>query len=307
MEKLIGTLMDTLPDVFVIGLSRGGSLNFERLNYVVGQGFFELLKKSMFYAHHFDEEFTIPKNFQEEALKFIGSESQLPLQVFIVTDFETARSRAMKQFMESIRMVAAAQGGDVNVYHIILDMLREFERFGHGYWGRNMGDEREAFGMGTLPCLCNLDNYSYTVGYGRLKELAMRIAGLDLPLDKIHFPNYNEGMLRRIALHINREDFNPQKPRLGAIPKYGFNEMCLPVIPEDAILAFDRNIERLTRDNPPLIKVVVTSFHFECPHCHQPACDSPESDVWDKETMTLRCGACGGHIDAKNISVINQT
>ena len=52
----------------------------------------------------------------------------------------------------------------------------------------------------------------------RLVEFMNRVVGADLPGEE--FPNYSEEEVRKIAWHVNKEDFNAFSPREGAIPKY---------------------------------------------------------------------------------------
>lgn len=83
--------------------------------------------------------------------------------------------------------------------------------------------EEDARGLG-LPCFCRTQ--MNVIGTKRCATLMERIMGYDLP-DK-SFPDYDEAMLWKIALRINRENFNKRNPRKGAIPKYGFGADGLP-------------------------------------------------------------------------------
>lgn len=283
--------LELYPDVFVIGL--GASLNVELLDNLVASRLLHLVKKREYYTMVSDDS-PIGPAFRASTLEYIGRYSESSLVVFLITDFDAARTATVKDFIKVVRVAAESQER-VIVYHIILDMLRDFKRFSYAYHGKHMGCEREAFRIKALPCYGNHDYVSSSTGYKRAVELMTRILGLDLPLSQSSFPNFEWDMLERMARHINRESFNSNGPRIGAIAKYKLDSDGHPIVTEEMILAFDRNIDEITQNRNKL-EVVKT---YRCPHCGYNL--GSQVILWDEITKTVICSACKQFLDAREL------
>ncbi|KKP81800.1 MAG: hypothetical protein UR82_C0051G0006 [Candidatus Moranbacteria bacterium GW2011_GWF1_35_5] len=214
-----------------------------------------------------------------------------PTIVFAISDFYAARSAPVKDFIDWLEKVSQ-QKEDVFVYNIIFDMLGEFKLFNHGYHGENMGSEEDAFSLNALPCFYNCSRFS-SGGYKRLVKLILRIAGIELI--EPNFPNYSWETLSLMARHINRENFNSKKLRKGAIPAHGFDADGLPLITEEMLGGFERNIKIWTNNRPKLVAVQT----YECPHCKYRI--NPPFRYWDKDAGIIQCPECENLADASEL------
>ena len=283
--------------VFAISL---GDMGIFPLDYVkhfkssVANGLGTALQRGMFAGLELEALENCKKDggFTLRAVRVIKEGFGDPAIIFVVTDFRSARTEGTKNFIGTIRETAGKEE-NAFVYHIILDMLGEFQQMKHGFYGfrgGKMGSEAEALQLGALPCLCNCEQITYTMGFRRLADLIGRIIGSDIPEET--FPNYDRDMLCRISWHINRENFNEGKPRIAAIPKYQFGEDGKPVITNEMLSQFQMNWKQWEANCPE----IVVKEEYVCPHCQRQMTN--HCSWWSSERRIIKCHLCGNLCNA---------
>ncbi|QQG43186.1 MAG: hypothetical protein HYW45_03220 [Candidatus Daviesbacteria bacterium] len=149
---------------------------------------------------------------------FLNETKDRPLAVFVVASEKIAKRPwflSMGQTISDWRRKLNAS--DAFTYKIILGRSFDFYKEGRtdpdGHFSKSSMRAAD-FGAVYLPY--NHDHPS--VSLRRLVEYMNRVMGCDLPGRE--FPGYSFEDLRKMADHINQEDFNAWGPREGAIPKY---------------------------------------------------------------------------------------
>jgi len=158
------------------------------------------------------------KQANRDFLVFLNDLRDQPLAVFTVVSEEIVRRSWFPSMGETIKdWRRKLNAADTYTYQILLDRSYEFYKEGKEYPKDHFTpSSRRAADFGAVYLPYNSDHPS--VSLSRLVEFMNRVMGCDLP--GVEFPDYSFEDLRKMAHHINKEDFNTWGPREGAIPKY---------------------------------------------------------------------------------------
>ena len=182
-----------------------------------------------------DEPFSESENFNEFRDLLLRAKAtidqiintKIPTAIFLVTTWGVAEfvknSKSNKEYNSNYPVITGLIPKAQSVFSYLIVMGGgPYVLEKHSLYTEN---EEEIHKIDGIYLPYNTD--AVTAGSKRLIELINRIMGYDLK-DEL-FPDYSREDLKRMAWHINRENFNTFGPRPGSIPKYGFGEDGRPV------------------------------------------------------------------------------
>ena len=145
----------------------------------------------------------------------------IPISIFVVLTWESAiRAKDLLRFFDEIKKKSEQKRRKIFVYPVIWDYcdssaLMMYHQKYKNYYLYNSGKADYLLFVNNAPAAWGI---RLADGSIRLTEYINRVMGYDLAVR--HFPNYDRGITRKIAHHLNYENFNAFTPRQHSLPKY---------------------------------------------------------------------------------------